>query len=1222
MKRIFALAFTLIMFATAKSYAIPLSGTYFVPGPGFGSLKEIIDTLNWYGVSGPVTVRLTANQNAPSGGYVVGSNVLNPTLSSTNFLTFVGWTGSGKSAKTITAQTGSGSQDAIFTIRGAQYVTVDSFKLVESASNTTATTMMERGFAVVKYNKDSGTKKPAFINCSVTLNNANTTAASGIAPNGSVGIFIGNCTFLSTTALGLAIAEDGTNDGAFISNCTIKNVNHGIYVQGIPVIADGTSFNDKNCTIIGNIIENFTHNGIYLSYSTGDLINGNVINNTASGGIAPTSNSIFGIKYANDKPTTLLTNSTWDCTNNNINLTINSAGTYTATGIYTQMNGTGSTFIENDTVQLTSAGSSAELNGVFSQNRLGSQRIANNLIRNFSSQSTNTQAIRGMFAGGYNNTSGLGISTVSGPFDTYPSSATVSGNTIRDFNVCSGGSSSLFGVYAINEENLSANVTTNYTNNTISNINVIGNSAVFLGIGGVYTQLSGNVKTTNVSGTTISNVSMLGATNTTSILLFRNIGPVYISAALPNNHTSNYTNNKISKISSVLGYATVYAIDFGLAANILNDTVNSINSDSAQAFAALCGIQANATKNISIKNCLFNGITNKSYARAAFAAAIQVQPGTATGGITTSVNIAGNLIQNVSATDTLGFAYGINSTGGTPTYSITNNMISDISSTRNVSQFNSSVGINLLNSGSNNVYYNTVKMNSSTTTTVGAGSTGLRYNPAGTNTIQNNILHVNALAGTLNNVAAIRSTSGGASAPPSLSGFTASSNIYYSPTGPNNFLYVEGTTNASLVNGYHVSGLTPNTTKNIVNDTFFNSECDKSRYHNFMKTTGTLIRESKTFTENNLTGSGGIFSPSGLSYAESSATDVAVSEDFKLNPRPPGTSDIGALEFAGTVRPQMVITITSSTGFDTACTFNLPTLTATVPTFFNRVSYQWYRDTSKIVGDTMKTLQVTPLSGNYIVKVYDSVTGCEYPSEPYKMTIVPPPPAQITYYDSLSFCETSAIVFQANKGYNYTYRWFRNGTFMPGETDDHLVVDQSGDYTLEVNTPLGCESSSVPIRVKVYPLPKPTVVYGGPGKLTTQKYFTYQWYKNNIKIDSFAISRDYYTLYQGDGAYSVEVTDSNGCTAKSDVYLYAAGIDENAVSTSIKIYPNPVINELHINSPVQVNAKLSDVTGRIVLEQTNATKLETSTLADGMYLLTLTDTDGNLIKVAKITKTR
>jgi hypothetical protein len=1210
MKRIFTLLLLMTLLFSTKGNA-QLSGVYTLPSisPLYLTLSSIITGLNTLGVSGPVTIRVTSNETAPSGGFVVGSSTLNPTLSSTNTLTFVGWSGS-ISPKTLTAQTGSGSNDAIFTIQGANYVTVNSLNLVEAATNTTATSMMERGYSIVKYNKDTGTKKTSILNCAITLNNANATAASGVAPSGAVGVFVGNCTYLSNTALGLAAAEDGTNDGTFVSNCTIKNTNHGIYFVGIPVIADGTSFNDKNLTVVGNVIENFTHHGVYIAYSNGDLVNGNTINNTASGGVAPTANMIFGVRYYNSNPTTLQTNASWDCTNNNINLTINSSSGLAATGVFSQINGTGSTFIEKDTIQLTSAGTTAQLNGIFCQNNLGNLRIANNYLKDFSTQTTNANAVIGVFTGGYSTFASLGISTIA----LYPTTSSVTSNLFDGWNVCSGTGVAQNQVIACLDDNLTA-LPSSFTNNTISNITVINNSQQCMVYGGVWRYgVITLLRNTTVSGNNITNITTSGATNTTPVFVFSPVGPYN------NGHSLTCTNNKISKITTSLGMIACFNLLDGKSAILDRDTISDLTSASWHVFGVVSGWNtANyATTTISITKCSITNLKSSSPFGGAIVSALELrQP---TPNQTTAFTATNNLISGITNSDTAGFAYGINSTSGSATHTFSNNMISDVAASANTTSFNSSVGINLLNSGTNNIFYNTVKMNTAASSATGYGASGLRYNSGATNSIQNNILHVNVVAGAANNVTAIRAASGAPLAPPSLSGFTASSNIYYTPTGANNYLYVEGTTNATLVNGYHQSGLTPNTTKNIVNDKFFNSECDKSSYHNFMKTTGVVVRERNTFTENNLSGTGGIFAPSGMSYAESVGTDVAVSDDFLFNPRPPGSSDIGALEFAGTTRPQMLITITSSTGFDTACTFNLPVLTGSIPAFFTWVSYQWYRDTTKIIGATNKTLSVTPLSGNYILKVYDSSTGCEYASAPYRMTIVPPPPAQITYYDSLTFCETSAIVLQANKGYNYTYEWMRNSSIIPGETNDHLVVDKSGDYMLIVNTPLGCASYSVPIRVKVYPLPKPTVVYGGPGKLTTQKYYLYQWYKNNVKIDSFATNRDYYTLFTKDGAYSVEVTDSNGCTAKSDIYLFAAGIEETIVSSTIKVFPNPMVDQLHINSPIEVNARLTDITGRVVAEQKNAKVMETASLAEGLYLLTLTDKEGKLIKVEKINK--
>jgi hypothetical protein len=1208
MKKIFTSILLLTLFLGFEANAQPpLSGLVNLPRLGafpIPDLDSAVKYLNKHGISGTTIINCSASETAPSGGYVLGSSTLNKSLSATQTLTING------AKRVFTAQAGSGGNDAIFTIQGANYVTLQNFDFRESAFNTTATAMMERGISIVKFNKDTGSKKDNILNTSITLNNTNTTAASGIAPNGATGIFIGNCTYLSNSPLALAASEDGTNDGIFISGCVIKNVTHGIYTAGIQVIADGSSFNDKNLTILSDTIENFTHNGIFLSYSNGDLVNACRINNMSSGGVAPTTNNIFGIRYANN-PSNFVTNNNWDCANNNINLTINSAGSFAATGISSQINGSGSTIIENDTIQLTSSGISAQLNGVFCQNNLGTQRIANNLIQNLSTQTTNIQPVLGVFAGGYNTTPGLGVSTIA----SYPTTSNVVSNRFLNWNVCSGTGTAQQQVIVCQDDNLTAN-TSNFSNNTVNNIIINNNSQQFMGYGGIwrYGIITLN-RTTTVSGNTFSNISTSDITNTTPFFIVNPAGPY------PNGHTLTCSKNKFLNMNSALGLIACYNLFDGKLATIDKDTMSGLTSAAWHVIGVVSGFNsANySTTSIGITNSSMSNFKSNSLAGGAIVAGLQLQQ--TNPNKTTSFNVATNLIQNLSNTDTAGVAFGINTTGsGAAVYSITNNMISDIAASADTTLFNSSIGINLNSTGTNNVLYNTVRMVTSTTTAKGYGATGLRYNPSSTNTIQNNILHVNVLAGTANNVSAIRSSAGAASSAPSTSAFTASGNIYYSPTGVNNYLYVDGTINSGLVNGFHESGLSANTARNIRNDTFFNSECNKSSYHRFMQTSA-ATREVRTFTENNLSGTGGVFAPSGMSFAEGSATDGAISVDFLGNPRPFGSSDIGALQFVGTTRPQMLITITSSTGFDTACTFNLPSLSASIPSYFKRVSYQWYRDTTKLIGKTLSSIVVTALSGNYIVRVYDSVTGCEYPSSPYRITIVPPPPAQVSYYDSLTFCESSAIVLNANKGYNYVYQWARNGVDLPGETKDHLVVDKSGNYTVQVNTPLGCPTFSTPTRVKVYPLPKPTIVYGGPGKLSTQKYFLYQWYKNNVKVDSFARNRDFYTLFEGDGAYTVEVTDSNGCTAKSNVYLYAASIEETQVM-QIKVYPNPTTALLQISSPIMISASLMDVTGRVLQMHTASRELSfnTSELASGMYLLSLSDTNGKLLRVEKINK--
>ncbi|MDI9318842.1 MAG: T9SS type A sorting domain-containing protein [Phycisphaerales bacterium] len=1217
MKKIFTSTLLLTLFLTAKlSHAVgPLSGAYTIPAPGWITLAQIIDSLNYYGVNGPVTITMKQNEIAPSGGYVLGSDTLNNSLTkSASAARSITITGFGAGGRTLYANVGTGSTDAIFTFKGVDFVTVDKLHLKDTATNTTATTMMERGYSVVKFTADQGCNTISIINCNITMNNTNTTAASGISPLGATGIYVGNCLIGSTTATAAPVFAAGAHNGIFIFQNYITNTNQGVYVFGNQLNTDGTAYNDQGATIQSNTITNFTDYGVFLSNFNGDLVKGNTINNLTDGGAAPTVKNIFGIRYANTS--SFVSNTSWTAANNNIKLTIGSTDTYMATGISTQLNGTGTTDINNDTVELVSTGASAQLNGIFCQNNGGTETITNNLLRNFTTQTTNTQAVIGAFLGGYSTYPTLGLFNPS----YYPATVNFSGNTITGFNVASGRVipiNSNHRVTAILDDNFSTSPCT-VSNNTISNINIINGSHRFVGYGAIGNAAASVpiLHTTTLSGNTFSNIQTLSATDSTSIAIIAPAG------TYPNGHTLNLTNNKIKNITSKFGSLMGISLDFGLQANLDKDTLTDFTTNS---YTFLIGISSGvgsgsyAMKNISISNCLLknfkgggsslaNSQVTGIYCQAASVVSVS------------SLLVSNNLLQNITNTDTLGTAFGINLPNGTPTTIFSNNIISDISAALDTTRACSSFGINLNANGNNSVLYNTVNMISATTPGNGYGSTALGFNAAGINAIHNNILRANVVAGTTNNVAAIRGSAGSASAAPSVAGFTASSNIYFAPTGPNNYLYVEGTTASTLVNGYAVSGLTPNPTKNIVNDTFFNSFCNSSSYHRFMQTS-IASREQKTFTENNISGTGGVFSPSGMSYAESNATDVAVTTDFISASRPAGNSDIGALEFGGTMIPTMNITITSSTGLDTACTFKLPVLTATIPTSFNRVSFQWFKDTAKVVGATTKTLAVGSTTANYIFKVYDSLTGCTYSSNPFRMNIVPPPPAFITYYDSLIFCEGSAVVLHANVGSSYTYQWWLNSSILPGEIRDYYVASKSGDYTVAVNTPLGCETYSTAIRIKVYPLPTPVIIYGGGRWLTTsQKFYLYQWYLNGVKIDSFATARSYYTFT--DGAYTVEVTDSNGCTSKSDVYLYSLGINDPSIAASIKLYPNPTTDVLHIESPIALMIRLTDLVGRTLLEHANTNSIDMSNLAEGVYLLNMIDKEGNLIKVEKIMKTK
>lgn len=1200
MKKLFTSILLLtLLFTREKASALP-SGTYVIPSPTFGSLAEIITDLNTNGIVGlsGVTINVTAgyNETAPSGGFVLGSTVLNTSI--TSFAKFITINGSGC---TLTANSGTGSTDAIFTVQGTDYVTLNNFKFLEASTNTTATSMMERGVAVVKLNMDDAVITFGVKNSEIVLNKSNTSAPGGTAQNGAMGVYVANSTATSTAMLGQTFTIEGAHDGIIISGNTIKNVNSGVVAMGNLLVADGSTYNDKGLTIENNIIENFTNYGIWIAFFNNDLVRSNTLNNMSSGGSAPTNSHLYGISYWGNVYTA--TGNSWTCEKNNINLTTAVNGTYEVYGVFTGINGPGTTTIAEDTIVLTSTGTSAGMIGIYSQNDKGTQNINKNYIHGFrnTAGSNQTQRVAAIY-NGYSATWTLSYPSLY----NYPEKSTIDGNLIQDFAISNGATDNIGILHVVSDVNLTTYPTV-FTNNTIDNITLTGNPSRFFGYGSTYLYSAMMTQTANISNNVFSNISTAASSAPTYVLWPR---------AAYSGRNSTIKGNNFKNITGGTGLLIAIALDYGTNTDVSNDTITNVTG-AGDVHGIYGGSSVYALNTMFLSKNLISSISTTGAGK--LAAGIRIAPGSSN--ITTATELGVNLISNISASDASGTAHGIYYNGGSYTTNAYNNIISAVSASANTAAYSSSFGINIQSSGSNTIVYNTINL--SPTASSGYGATGVMFNSAAGNIIQNNIIRVNVTAGASNNVSAVRNMAGAAGSAPSTTGFNAKNNIYYTPTGANNYLYVEGTTNSGLVNGYNVSGLTDNTTKNIVNDMLFNSDCDKSSYHNFMKSA--LGREKQTYTEDNLvlTGGAGMYAPaaSALSFAEAAAIDLtAVSFDFIGTPRVFESSDIGALEFNGLTRPNMEITIVSSTGLDEACVYNLPKLNATIPAYFTKVKYQWYRDGVLIPGATTNSVSVSPVSGNYTLSVYDELTGCTYMSSPFRMTIQPPPPAIITYYDSLTFCESSAVVLQANKGKDYIYRWLHNGSIIPGESNDHLTVDKAGDYNVEVNTPLGCPTTSTSIHITVYPLPTPTVFYNGPRLLKTQRYFLYQWYKNNVLIPgSDAQNQVYFALT--DGAYTVEVTDSNGCSAKSDIYLYSLGVKDNNIAASIKVYPNPATDKITIESPVAVSVRVNDLTGRLILEKQNAKVLDVAHLAEGVYIINISDTDGNLISVQKISKT-
>ena len=159
----------------------------------------------------------------------------------------------------------------------------------------------------------------------------------------------------------------------------------------------------------------------------------------------------------------------------------------------------------------------------------------------------------------------------------------------------------------------------------------------------------------------------------------------------------------------------------------------------------------------------------------------------------------------------------------------------------------------------------------------------------------------------------------------------------------------------------------------------------------------------------------------------------------------------------------------------------------------------------------------------------------------------------------------------------------------------------------------------------VYPLPVPVITFlPDISTFTTNDiYVSYQWFSSlsGIDYDSIpgAISYNLAALYNE--YYLVRVTDDNGCTSRSAPYhMIDLGVNGINNSNSIDINPNPTTGMIHIASPVNVRAVISDVSGKVFMEQSAAKNMDIHTLPSGIYMIALFDDSGNRLLLQKLVK--
>ncbi len=223
------------------------------------------------------------------------------------------------------------------------------------------------------------------------------------------------------------------------------------------------------------------------------------------------------------------------------------------------------------------------------------------------------------------------------------------------------------------------------------------------------------------------------------------------------------------------------------------------------------------------------------------------------------------------------------------------------------------------------------------------------------------------------------------------------------------------------------------------------------------------------------------------------------------------------------------------------------------------LSYQWMNDNGNISGAVSQQYAVTQI-GNYRVKVTDA-NNCSAVSAISKITSIP----TATASGSTTVCAGNIVSLSAVGTFTSpSYQWLKDGVAIANAKAATYDASSTGNYSVTVVSG-GIGVTSCAVSVTIIPLPVITVS-ANPGNsvcagtplsinATVSGSNTYQWLSGGNAIGNATLSS--FNVNQS-GAYSVRVTDANGCINTSS-------------ETAITINPLPAPTAITGTTAIKVN---------------------------------------------------
>lgn len=300
------------------------------------------------------------------------------------------------------------------------------------------------------------------------------------------------------------------------------------------------------------------------------------------------------------------------------------------------------------------------------------------------------------------------------------------------------------------------------------------------------------------------------------------------------------------------------------------------------------------------------------------------------------------------------------------------------------------------------------------------------------------------------------------------------------------------------------------------------------------------------------------------------------------------------------------------TGSDTVCKGTL--YTYSTPIVPGAVSYTWTLPNGWTGSSSTNSIDITTGATTDTIKVA-AVFACGVSTETEKVITVSPLPT-ISITGNNTACFGDSVSLASSEG--LSYQWLKNNTVITNATDTLYKAYESGYYTVVVTNGLGCSDTSEAIEITIHPLPVPVITANGM-ELSTGTYNSYQWYHNGNPITG-AVNQNY-TMVVTTGAYTVFVTDANGCSAMSQPFTGSTGISQTDINNYASVFPNPFNDWIYIDMKQSgLSVEVTSIDGRYILSHKGSGKIEVSSLTNGVYIFKILDSRSQTIAVSKYVK--